>query len=153
MSSHHAPPLGALDFIAPVLIAGLFVIVMSLVKEPARQRFNAVFVAGAGAAYLSSGLGGWEFAFCAVVTALAYRGLTSYRAIGLAWLLHTCWDVLHHLYADPIVPFAPTSSAGCAITDALLAVWFWLGAPSLLAASWLRWRGPPEGGVTGGTRT
>jgi hypothetical protein len=38
---------------------------------------------------------------------------------------------VHHFYGNPIWPFQPTSSAGCAITDALLAVWFLYGAPSL----------------------
>jgi hypothetical protein len=121
-----------LDWIAPVVIAVVFVLVMSAVREPARQRFNAIFVAGAGAAYLSGGgLGVLEFPFVALATWLAYRGLDDYRFIGIAWLCHTGWDVVHHLWGNPIVPFQATSSAGCAITDALIAIWFLRGAPSL----------------------
>jgi hypothetical protein len=135
MSEHQVPQLAAIDVIAPIVFAGVFIAVMSLVREPARQRFNAVFVAGAGAAYLSSGFGVWEFAFCAVITALAYRGLRAYVFIGAAWLLHTGWDVLHHLYGDPIVVFAPTSSAGCAVMDALIALWFISGARSPFSAA------------------
>lgn len=118
-----------------IIGAVVFVGLSSLLREPARRRFNAVFVAGAGSAYLSGGLGGWEFAYTAVATWVAYRGLESYAWIGAAWLMHTAWDVVHHLYGNPIVPFMPSSSAGCALTDALLALWFFCGAPSV----W-RWR-------------
>jgi Family of unknown function (DUF6010) len=128
------PELHALDLILPVVLAGLLVLLASLLKEPARQRFMAIFVAGAGAAYLNGGLGLWEFAFTALATVCAYRGLQSYAFIAIAWLLHTGWDVLHHLYGSPIVFFQPTSSAGCAITDSLIAIWFFLGAPSLFAS-------------------
>ncbi len=43
----------------------VFVLVMSLVKEPARRNFNAIFVAGASGVYLSGGLGLWELAYVA----------------------------------------------------------------------------------------
>ncbi|HEU4409576.1 MAG TPA: DUF6010 family protein [Polyangiaceae bacterium] len=131
MTPHPAPDLHAADLLGPVGVALAFIALMSLFREPARQRFNAVFVAGAGAAYLGAGLGPWEFILPVAVTACAYRGLTSYRFIGLAWLLHTAWDVVHHFYANPIIPFAPTSSAGCAICDTVLALWFFANAPSV----------------------
>jgi Family of unknown function (DUF6010) len=57
---------------------------MSMVTEPARQRFNAIFVAGAGAAYLNGGLGAWEFVYIGIATLIAYKGLSCYRYIGLA---------------------------------------------------------------------
>ena len=88
-------------------------------------------IAGAGAAYLSGGFGIWEFAFTAVVTYFAYRGLQSYNFIGIGWLYHTGWDVLHHLYGNPIVPFVPASSLGCAICDPVIAFWCFAGAPSV----------------------
>ncbi len=72
-----------------------------------------------------------EFAFTALVTYCAYRGLRSYGFIGVAWLLHTGWDALHHLYGNPIVPFVADSSLGCAISDPVIALWFFLGAPSV----------------------
>jgi hypothetical protein len=90
-------------------------------------------IAGAGAAYLNGGFGTWEFASCALITFLAYRGLSNYRFIAAGWLLHSIWDVAHHLYGTPIVPFVPTSSAGCAICDAGLALWYFCGAPSIYA--------------------
>ena len=89
-------------------------------------------IAGAGAAYLNGGFGIWEFAFTAVVTFCAYHGLRSYPFIGIGWLLHTGWDVLHHLYGNPIIPFVPTSSFGCAICDPVIAVWCFAGGPSVL---------------------
>ena len=125
-----------LDALGPALGAVVFVLAMSLVREPARQRFNAIFVAGAGSAYLNGGLGLWEFPFIAVATAAAYLGLRSYRYIGIAWLLHTAWDVVHHLYGQPIWPWQPLSSFGCAVLDALIALWFLAGAPSVYA--WAR---------------
>jgi hypothetical protein len=117
--------------ISPLLVAAVFIALCSLIKEPARRNFSAIMMAGAGAAYLGGGLGVWEFPFCALITFLAYRGLADYRFIGMAWLLHAAWDVAHHFYGNPIVPFAPTSSAGCAICDVALAAWYLLGAPSI----------------------
>jgi hypothetical protein len=98
--------------------------------EEAVRAFQEL-TAGAGAAYLNGGFGKWEFAFTALVTYFAYRGLRSYNFIGIGWLLHTGWDVLHHLYGNPIVPFAPTSSLGCAICDPVIALWCFIGAPSI----------------------
>ena len=86
------------DIVAPVVVATLFIVATSAFKEPQRRNFNAIMIAGAGAAYLNGGLGIWEFAFTAVVTYCAYKGLTSYGCIGLGWLLHTGWDIIHHLY-------------------------------------------------------
>jgi hypothetical protein len=131
MDPHASRSLTLPDVLAPFIVAAVVIALMSLLREPARRRFNAIFVAGAGSAYLSGGLGLWEFAFAAIACYAAYRGLESYHWIGAAWLLHTAWDVVHHLYGNPIIPFSPTSSAGCAITDTLLAVWFFRGAPTI----------------------
>ncbi|MCA0891802.1 DUF6010 family protein [Qipengyuania flava] len=130
MLNHFFEGAGPIEIVAPVVVALILIALISLLKEPARQKFSAVFVAGAGAAYLSGGFGIWEFAFCALITFLAFRGLDSYRAIAIAWLLHTVWDFFHHLYGNPIIPFASTSSFGCAICDPVLALWYAFGAPS-----------------------
>jgi hypothetical protein len=132
MLIHAKPALTILDLISPLLGAAIFIAAFSLLKEPARRNFSAIMIAGAGAAYLNGGLGGWEFAFCALITYLAYQGLKDYRFIAAGWALHTAWDVLHHLYGNPIVPFVATSSAGCAICDTVLALWYFQGAPSIL---------------------
>jgi hypothetical protein len=122
-----------MTFAVPVVIGVLYALVSSLLREPHRRHVNAVMVAGAGAAYLSGGgLGPWEFAFTAVVTYCAYRGLESWTFIGIAWLLHTAWDVVHHLNGNPIIPFADHSSLGCAICDPVIAIWCFAGGPSLI---------------------
>lgn len=128
---HIIPDFTAVESIGAIVIAGTYISLTSLIKEPNRQKLSAIIVAGAGAAYLSGGLGVWEFVFCTLMTFVAFKGLTHYYFIGIAWLMHSCWDLVHHLYANPIVPFAPSSSAGCCVCDAVLAVWFFLNAPSV----------------------
>lgn len=121
-----------LQYLAPLLIAGIFVALVSCIREPARQKFMSVMIAGAGAAYLSGfGMGYWEFVFTSVVTYCAFRGLTSYTFIGFGWLLHTGWDLVHHVSGQPLLPFSAVSSLGCAICDPIIAVWCFTGAPSL----------------------
>ncbi len=133
--------MAVLQYVAPVLIGGIFVGLAGLIEEPARQKFMAVMIAGAGAAYLSAfGMGYWEFGFTAVVTYCAYRGLTSYGFISLGWLLHTAWDIAHHILGSPLLPFSGTSSLGCAICDPVIALWCFMGAPSLIKI----WHRPPS---------
>jgi len=128
-----APPLVLMDYIGPMIGAGVFVLVMSLVREPARRTFNAVLIAGASGVYMSGGFGVWELVYPVIVTPVVYLGLSSYRFIGLAWLMHAAWDLPHHFWGHPIWPFMPTSSFGCVIFDSLVAIWFLAGAPSLVA--------------------
>ncbi|ATB41360.1 hypothetical protein CYFUS_006825 [Cystobacter fuscus] len=123
--------LSVLHYVAPPLIGLLYICLCSLLREPARQKFKAVMIAGAGAAYLSGGFGVWEFAFATIITYCAYRGLEDYRFIGAGWLLHTCWDFAHYLYGNPIIPFDATSSFGCALCDPVIALWCFAGAPSV----------------------
>ncbi len=130
MPTHPNPDLHGFGYISPMIAAVAFIFACSLFREPQRRNFSAIMVAGAGAAYLNGGLGIWEFAFTPVVTFCAYKGLCDYRFLGAAWLLHTVWDVVHHFYGTPIVPFAPTSSGGCAICDVGIALWYFAGAPS-----------------------
>ena len=126
------PQLSAMNFIGPAIGAILFVLLMSLVPEPQRHRLNAILVAGSAGVYISGGFGSWELLYAALATAVAYRGLGSYRFIGIGWLMHACWDVPHHLLHKPIWPFMPTSSLGCAIFDSLIAIWFLANAPALI---------------------
>ncbi len=136
-----------MSYIAPIFVGLLYVLLMSLLAEPHRRRLNAVMVAGAGAAYLSGGgLGGWEFAFTALATYVAYRGLDSWAFIGVGWLLHTAWDAVHHLKRNPIIPFAHDSSLGCAICDPVIAVWCLGGGLSPREM----WRGARRARVEGG---
>ena len=132
MQFHARPDIQIMDLVGPVPVAILYIAACSFFREPNRRNFNAIMIAGAGAAYLSGGFGKWEFAFTAIVTCVAYRGLRSYDFIGIGWLFHTGWDVLHHFFGNPIIPFAPTSSLGCAICDPLIAIWCFAGAPSAI---------------------
>ena len=121
-----------MDVLGPTIGAGIFVVTMSLVREPSRRGLNAVIVAGASGVYLSGGFGLWELAYPVLVTPVVYRALQSYRYIGIAWLMHAAWDIAHHLWGNPIWPFLATSSFGCFVLDSLIAVWFLAGAPALV---------------------
>jgi hypothetical protein len=118
--------------LSPLAVAGIAITLGSLLEPRQRRSVSAVTVAGAGAAYLGGGLGAWEFPFCGLTTYVAHRGLQDYRFVAVAWVLHIIWDVVHHLYGNPIVPFAPLSSAACAICDLVLAGWYFAGAPSVV---------------------
>lgn len=119
-----------------VIIAGLYITIFSFVKEPNRQIINALIIAGAGATYWSGGLGFYEFPLGIIMIYLAFKGLKDYKFLSLGWLVHTAYDILHHLYGNPIVPMSPSSSAGCAICDPILALWLFMGAPSIF--DWFR---------------
>jgi hypothetical protein len=143
MNTHTVPEFTLVNAIAAIMIAIIYILLSSLIKEPHRQKFSAIMIAGAGAAYLSGGLGIWEIVFCGIMTFIAFKGLDLYSFIGIGWLLHTGWDIMHHLYGNPIVPFSLSSSAGCAVCDVVLAIWFFMGAPSVF--EWFRGRNVLQG--------
>ncbi|WP_134091155.1 DUF6010 family protein [Olivibacter sp. XZL3] len=131
-TSHHMiPEFTWINAVVAIWIAFAFISIMSFVKEPNRQKLNAIIIAGAGGVYWDGGLGVWEFVFGSVMLFVAYQGLKHYYFIGIGWLLHTAWDLLHHLYGNPIVYLEPASSAGCAVCDPILALWFFFGAPTI----------------------
>lgn len=140
----HNLPLHVTDYALPAVGAVVFVLIMSLPKEPTRRNLNAVIAAGASGVYLSGGLGAWELPFPVVAGGVAYLGLRSPRFIGVAWLMHGSWDVVHHLYGNAVLPFMPTSSFECLIFDALVGIWFLAGAPSLLALASRALAAPPQ---------
>lgn len=133
-----------LHIVGALGVAVVWMAAFSLLREPMRHKLSAIMIAGAGAAYLSGGLGPWELVACAAFTAVAYKGLDDYRFIGLGWFMHTCWDLVHHFHGRPIIPFAPDSSAGCAICDLLLAVWYFVGARSIFGLAGTSHRKPAE---------
>jgi Family of unknown function (DUF6010) len=114
----------------PILFGLMYAAVNSFIRAEHRRAFNAVMVAGAGAAYLSAGFGRWELCFTAVMTYVAFRGLRSWRWIGVGWLLHTAWDILHYINGKQILPFVHNSSLGCAICDPVIALWCFADGPS-----------------------
>ena len=132
MSAAGVTALAPMNYFGPAFGAGLFIAIMSLVPHPARRNFNAIFAAGVIGAYIGGGFGVWELIYPALATPVLYLGLRSYRAIGIAWLMHAAWDLPHHLWGRPIWPFMRTSSLGCMIFDSLIAVWFLSGAPSII---------------------
>jgi Family of unknown function (DUF6010) len=123
--------LSAANFYRPAIGALCFVLIMSRVPEPMRRTLNAVLVAGTCGAYLSGGFGISELIYPVLATPVVYLGLRSYRFIGVAWLMHAAWDLLHYLWGKPILPFMPASSWGCLIFDTVIAIWFLAGAPAL----------------------
>jgi hypothetical protein len=125
--------MNVMDVVGPAVGACVFVLLMSTVREPTRRALNAVIAAGAAGVYLSGGFGLWELVYPVLATPVLYRGLQSYRWIGIAWLMHAAWDLPHHLWGNPIWPFMRTSSFGCFVFDTLIALWFLAGAPSLAA--------------------
>ncbi len=133
MEPHIIPQFTLPNALAAALIAVVYIVIFSMVKEPNRQKINAIILAGAGAAYLRGGFGIGEFVFCGFMTFIAFKGLSNYTFIGIGWLLHVGWDILHHLYGNSIVSFDPSSSAGCAVCDTILALWFFFGAPNVFS--------------------
>ena len=129
----HPAPLFVMDYVGPVVGAIVFVAAMSL-AEPTRRMLNAVILAGASGVYLSGGFGPWELLYPVMAVPIAFSGLRSYRFIGVGWLIHACWDLVHYLWGNPIWPFMPTSAFGCMVFDTMIAVWFLLGAPSFLSS-------------------
>ncbi|GAA2895703.1 hypothetical protein Acy02nite_25650 [Actinoplanes cyaneus] len=122
-----------MSVLLPLLIGVVAVLVLSLLPDRHRRKVNALGIAGAGAVYVSGGgFGVWELAFTTVMTVVAYLGLRDWRWIGAGWLLHTGWDVLHHLKGNPILPYAHDSSFGCAICDPVIALWCFAGGRSLI---------------------
>ncbi|MFI5610157.1 DUF6010 family protein [Amycolatopsis sp. NPDC051903] len=120
-----------IQVLLPIVIGLVYVGLSSLLAEPGRRRFTALMIAGAGGAYLSGGaLGPWELVFAAVMVFVALKGLDSWAFIGIGWLLHTAWDVVHHLKGQPILPFFHDSSFGCALCDPVLALWAFGGGRS-----------------------
>jgi hypothetical protein len=126
------PAITVPSIVAPIVVSALFVLAMAMVREPNRKKLSALLIAGAGSVYYGAGFGWWEVGFCALFIWLAFRGLEAYRYIGIGWTLHIVWDILHHLYGQPILPFLPLSSFGCAVCDAGIALWYFLGAPSIV---------------------
>lgn len=95
------------------------------------MRIGAVSAAGFSVLYLNGGFGAWEFVYAMLATVPAYYAQLSFKAIGAAWLMHGCWDILHHFYGNTLWHWAPTSSLGCGIMDPLVAIWYFAGAPSI----------------------
>lgn len=121
-----------MDYVGPAIAAIAFIFIMSRLQRSVCLQLNAILVIGASGVYMSGGFGVWELAYALLAgPVLGYWALRSFYAIGVGWLMHAAWDLLHHLYGNPIWPFMPSSSAGCLIFDTLIGAWFLCGAPAL----------------------
>ena len=126
-------------YVAPAIQGLVFITLMSLVKEPYKRQINVVIGGGFATIYVNGGFGGWEFAYMALAMIPAVLGHRSYTYIGVVWIMHTGWDIMHHFYGKPLWHFDELSSLGCAVMDAVVAVWFFAGAPSIFGI-WSRRR-------------
>ncbi len=114
-----------------IILALIFIAIMSVLKEPLRQKINAGLIAMAGGAYINGGLMPFDQLFNVLLVFMAYKGLQNYKFIALGWILHTCWDIIHHFYANPIDVTRPDSTNVCAFFDPIIALWFYFQAPSV----------------------
>ncbi len=112
-------------------LAALFVAVVGLLKEPTRQRAMAIMVGMAGGLFATPPFAEAGFLVGAVIAACGYFGLKSYPFIGLGWLLHAAWDTFRYSQDAGLVGQPPHASLGCAVFDPMIALWFFLGAPSV----------------------
>lgn len=119
------------NFMLASILSPIFIAIMSLIKEPFRQKINAGLIAVAGGAYINAGLMPFDQIFNILLVFIAYKGLQNYKFIALGWMLHTCWDIVHHFYGQPIDFSVPDSTNVCAFFDPMVAVWFYMGAPSI----------------------
>jgi hypothetical protein len=119
------------DLLLPLVPAALVILILSRIPEPMRMRIGAVTAAGFTGLYLNGGFGIWEFVYMGIAAVPAYLGQRSYVAIGVAWLMHSAWDLLHHFYGNPLWHWDEMSSLGCAVMDPVVALWFFAGAPSV----------------------
>ena len=63
---------------------------------------------------------------------ISTKSIEDIFSIGPMSHTRAAWDLPHHLWGNPIWPFMRTSSFGCVIFDALIAIWFLAGAQSVI---------------------
>ncbi len=123
-------PFTTWDIFSSIIGGVIFIAFISLIKEPYRQKIMVIMLGVAGGVYVNNGLGiGMPTALA--IGFFAYKGLNSYKFIALGWLAHTAVDIVHHLKGYPLMHNDALSSFGCAIFDVIIAVWFFLNAPSI----------------------
>lgn len=131
MNNHVMTDFTFANFWLALMLFPIFVTIMSLLQEPWRQKINAGLIAVAGGAYVNGGLLPFDNLFNILLVCVAYKGLQDYKFIALGWILHTCFDIVHHFYGNPIDPSIPYSTNVCAFFDPMIAIWFFFKAPSI----------------------
>ena len=109
----------------------VFIALVGLLQEPVRQKTMAIMLAMAGGVFAVPPFAEWGFMLGAAIATCGYFGLRWYTFIGIGWLLHAAWDTMRYFNDAGLVGLGPESSLGCAIFDPLIALWFFLGAPSI----------------------
>lgn len=117
--------------VANIALGGLFVLGVSLIREPLRRQSMVVLLVFAVGCYWQGGLGMLEYPFIILGLISAVAGMRWYPMIGVGWLVHTIVDMLHHQAGLPLLPSVPLSSLGCAVFDIVIAIWFFVGAPNV----------------------
>jgi hypothetical protein len=120
---HSLQGISSLDLVMPAVAAVLVILLMSRIREPVLHRIHVLLLAGFSTAYLGGGLGPWELIYLPPATYVAYKAMSSYRFVALGWFMHPVWDMVHHFYGNPLWPWMPTSSIGCAIFDPIIGIW------------------------------
>jgi hypothetical protein len=120
-----------IDIVSGFMIAAIWIYGFSFVSEPRRRQVNCILVGLAAATYGNHSFALIEAAGTIIVLTLGILGLGDYRWLGVAWLVHSGLDIAHHIANDPMFRYFPASSFACAITDPILALWFFAGAPDI----------------------
>ncbi len=128
----------AIGVVSGLTIAALWVFGCSLLREPQRRVLNTLLIGVAAGAYGNHQFGPLEALGTLTLLFLGFLAFKDYRFLAAAWLVHTAIDVAHHLNGDPMFSYFPASSVGCAVTDPILAMWFWHGARPLSVALSMR---------------
>ena len=121
----------AIGILAGLIMPAIWICGFSAVPEPQRRQVNCILVGVAASTYGNHSFGSIEAAGTIIVLTLGILGLSNYRWLGAAWLVHTGLDLAHHLVNDPMFGYFPSSSLGCAVTDPILALWFFAEAPDI----------------------
>ena len=74
------PVITPINVVAPIVVAGLFIALVSLFKEPTRQKFSALMIAGAGFVYFGGSFRIWEIAYGALFLLSFAFGLSLCRS-------------------------------------------------------------------------
>ena len=116
------------ELLSPLLPALVFVLVMSGLPEPMRRELNAVIAGGLREPLRKRGLRALGVRLHGdrhrprlpgpALLPLDRRSPGSCTPAGTS---------PHHLYGNPLWHFSPSSSYGCAVMDAAVAVWFFPG--------------------------
>jgi hypothetical protein len=120
-----------MSVVGPIFVALDYISLCSLFGEPGRRNFNAIMIAGAGAAY-SKGVSASGSSPLPPLSPSALSGgsgpTTGSASDGCYIPAGTCRITST---GNPIVPFVADSSFACAVCDPVIALWCFAQAPSV----------------------